>query len=247
MARNIKLMVDQLGADLEQALGENLVAFCLYGPAVRHDTREEDREATTLLIVRDVAPAALRPIEAAIAAWSKRGNPPPLIFAEDGWRNSADVFPIEIEDMREAHLLVRGRDPFGWVPTTKEDLRRELEREMRGKLLRLRTEFVAAAPHGKALGELLLDSAATFFVLFRAVLRLTDRDPPQTPRTLVQEVAEVAGLEAAAFDWVLDRIVGHNVQALRAYDPVGDHYLEQLERLNRFVDAFEPASSASGT
>jgi hypothetical protein len=221
------------------------VAFCLYGPAVRHDTREEDREATTLLIVRDAAPAALRPIEAAIAAWTKRGNPPPLIFAEDGWRGSADVFPIEIQDMREAHLLVRGRDPFGWVPTTKEDLRRELEREIRGKLLRLRTEFVAAAPNGKALGELLLDSAGTFFVLFRAALRLADREPPQTPKALVHEVAEVAGLDATAFDWVLDRIVGHNVQPLRPYDPVGDRYVEQLERLVRFVDAFEPTRAAS--
>ncbi len=71
------------------------------------------------------------------------------------------------------------------------------------------------------------------------------RQPPQTPKALVHEVAEVAGLDATAFDWVLDRIVGHNVQPLRPYDPVGDRYVEQLERLVRFVDAFEPTRAAS--
>jgi hypothetical protein len=145
--------------------------------------------------------------------------------------------------MREAHELLRGRDPFDGITTTKEDLRRELEREIRGKLLRLRTEFAAAAPNGKALGELLLDSAGTFFVLFRAVLRLVGRTPAQTPKTLVHETAEAAGLDASAFDWVLDKIVGHNVQALKAHDPVGDHYVQQIEQLAQFIDTYDTTSA----
>ncbi len=239
MAKEPYAKLEALAAQLERKLGDNLVAFALYGPAVRHDAREEDRELTTLLILQDASPVALRPAEAEIAAWTKKGNPPPLIFSEQGWRSSTDVFPIEIEDMREANQLLRGRDPFEGLATTKEDLRRELEREVRGKLLRLRTEFGAAAPNGKALGELLLDSAGTFFVLFRAVLRLAGHTPPQTPKTLVHETAEIAGLDAAAFDWVLDKIVGHNVQALKAYDPIGDRYMEQIERLARFVDTYD--------
>jgi hypothetical protein len=238
MAKNDIGKLEALAGRLKDQLGDNLVTFALYGPAVRHDTREADRELTTLLIVGDASPRALRPIEADIAAWRKRGHPPPLIFAAEGWRGATDVFPIEIEDMREAHRILAGEDPFSGVATTKEDLRRELEREVRGKLLRLRTEFAAAASNGKALGALLLESAGAFFVLFRAVLRLDGRDVPQTPRALVAEVAEVAGLDATAFDWVLDKIVGHNVQALREYDPVGDHYVEQVERLVRFVDSY---------
>ncbi|MGD8726566.1 MAG: hypothetical protein PVH40_02920 [Gemmatimonadales bacterium] len=239
MAKDLQAKVEQLAAQLEQRLGDNLVAFCLYGPAVRHDTRDGDKALTTLLIVRDASPLGLRPIEQPIADWAKKGNPPPLVFAEQGWHNSTDVFPIEIEDMREAHQILRGTDPFTGLTTTREDLRTELEREVRGKLLRLRTEFVAAAPKGKALEELLLDSAGTFFVLFRAVLRLAGQEPPQTPKTLVHETADVAGLDAAAFDWVLDKLVGHNVPSLKAYDPIGDRYVEQIEQLARFVDTYD--------
>jgi hypothetical protein len=221
MAREALAKVEALAARLEEKLGDNLVAFCMYGPAVRRDTRDADREVTTLLIVHDAAPAKLRPIEQPIADWSRKGHPPPLVFAESGWRASADVFP------------------FLSLTTTREDLRRQLEREARGKLLRLRTEFVAAAPKGKALEDLLLDSIGTFFVLFRAALRLVGEAPPQTPKALVQETAAVAGLDGTAFDWVVDKLVGHNVPSLRAYDPVGDHYVEQIEQLVRFIDAFE--------
>jgi hypothetical protein len=239
MAKDPHAKVEQLAAQLDEKLGDNLVTFCLYGPAVRHDTREGEKALTTLLIVRDASPLGLRPIEEPIADWAKKGNPPPLVFAEEGWRNSTDVFPIEIEDMREAHRILRGRDPFADITTTRDDLRRELEREVRGKLLRLRTEFVATASKGKALEELLLDSVGTFFVLFRAVLRLTGEEPPQTPKTLVRETASVAGLDATAFDWVLDKLVGHNVPSLRAYDPIGDRYVEQIERLATFVDTYD--------
>lgn len=239
MAKNAHSKLDALAAQLERKLGDNLATFVLYGPAVRHDTREQDRELTTLLILTDASPAALRSVEDEIAGWVKKGNPPPLIFAEQEWHGATDVFAIEIEDMREAHRILAGSNPFEGITTTKEDLRRELEREVRGKLLRLRTEFAAAASNGKALGELLLDSAGAFFVLFRAVLRLVGHKPAQTPKALVQETAEAAGLDASAFDWVLDKIVGHNVQALKAHDPVGDHYVEQIERLAQFIDTYD--------
>ena len=239
MAKDLNAKVEQLAAQLEKQLGDNLVSFCLYGPAVRHDTRDGERALTTLLIVRDASPLGLRPIEQPIAEWAKKGNPPPLVFAEEGWRNSTDVFPIEVEDMREAHRILRGGDPFDSITTTRADLRAELEREVRGKLLRLRTEFVATASKGKALEELLLDSVGTFFVLFRAVLRLVGEEPPQTPKTLVHETARVAGLDPSAFDWVLDKLVGHNVPSLRAYDPIGDRYVEQIECLATFVDTYD--------
>jgi hypothetical protein len=245
MGKDPLARAETLAANLAGQLGDNLVSFCLYGPAVRHDTREGEKALTTLLILESAAPEALRPIEDAIAAWTRKGNPPPLVFAHAGWKASADVFPIEVEDMREAHRILRGIDPFEGMVTARDDLRSQLEREARGKLLRLRMEFVAAAARGRELEELLLESIGTFFVLFRAVHRLVGRTPPQTPKALVRETAEVASLDAAAFDWVLDKLVGHNVPSLKPYDPIGDRYLEQIERLVQFVDQYD-SSGATG-
>jgi hypothetical protein len=239
MAKDTRAQLAQLTKQVDAALGSNLVTLAVYGPAIRHDTREGERLVTTLLIVADASPAALKAVEPSILEWTRKGYPPPLVFADEEWRRSTDVFPMEIEDMREAHEILLGADPFSGLVTTRADLRRELEREIRGKLLRLRTEFVAAAARGKALEDLLLDSAGTFFVIFRAVLRLTGHTPPQTPRALVQETAAVAGLDVKAFEWVIDKLVGHNVPSLKAHDPAGDRYVEQIEHLAQFVDRYE--------
>jgi hypothetical protein len=176
-----------------------------------------------------------------IASWTRKGFPPPLIFSEREWRDSADVFPIEIEDMREAHRLLCGSDPLDTIKTERDDLRRELEREIRGKLLQLRTEFAAAAPEGRALGALVAASAKTFFVLFRATLRLAGRVPPGDPGALVRETADLAGLDGTAFDWVLGELGGRKQPQLKPYDAVGDRYVEQIERLAYFVDSYETA------
>ncbi len=228
--------VDDFAAQLERELGDNLVSFMLYGPAVR---REGTGHATTLLVLHDASPAALRAIEPHVAGWTKKGNPPPLIFSRQELQSSGDVFPIEIEEMREAHVLLRGDDPLVEIVTTKEDLRRELEREIRGKLLQLRTEFAAAASNGRQLGDLLVESARTFFVLFRATLRLVERAPVQDVDSLVSETGKIAGLDESCFEWILARITGKKVPNLKDYDPLGDRYLQQIELLAEFVDSFD--------
>jgi len=240
MAADIMQKVGEFTKQLEKELGDNLMSLLLYGPAVR---REGTNEATTLMIVRDASPEALRPAASHIARWSMKGNPPPLIFSELEWRSSSDVFPIEIEDMREAHILVSGEDPLQGIETTKRELRAELEREIRGKLLRLRTEFAAVAPDGKALGSLLIDSSRTFFVLFRATLRLVGRPPADDPAILVNTLADVTGLDVSAFEWILARLSGKNVPALKSFDPIADRYLKQIERLEHFVDSYDVTRS----
>ena len=228
--------LERFGERLETALGANLVAAVLYGSAARGTYVKGRSDFNVLVVVRDASAAALGPVAAIVADWTKAGEPPPLIFSEAEWRASADVFPIEIEDMREAHRLLRGGDVFAELTTRREDLRQELEREVRGKLLRLRTEYAAAAGDGKALGKLLLASASTFLTLLRATLRLTGRVPPAEPAALVEAAAEVVGMDAGAFGWIVGRLAGRAMPPLEPFDPIGTRYVDAIERLVRFVD-----------
>lgn len=236
MAGKSERDVERFAERLEGALGEGLVAALLYGSAARGTYVKGRSDLNVLVILRDASAEALRPAAAILADWTKAGEPAPLVFGEAEWRSSADVFPIEIEDMREAHRVLRGRDVLAGLATTRADLRRELEREVRGKLLRLRTEYAAAAPSGKALARLLVASASTFLTLLRATLRLAERVPPREPAALVRAAAEVAGMDETAFDWVVGRLEGKAMPALEPFDPVAARYVDAIERLARFVD-----------
>jgi len=236
VAHTKEQVLERFAERLEAALGDDLVAAVLYGSAARGTWTEGRSDLNVLIVVRDASAAALRPVTGVIADWVKTGEPPPLVFSEAEWRASTDVFPIEIEDMREAHRRLRGQDVFAGLKTRRADLRQELEREVRGKLLRLRTEYAAAAGDGKDLGRLLLATSSTFFALMRAALRLAGRTPPVEPAALVQDAAAVAGMDAGAFDWVVARVLGRAMPPLEPHDPVAARYVDAIERLARFVD-----------
>jgi hypothetical protein len=228
--------LQRLAARLEQVLGEDLVALVLYGSAARGDFVPGRSDVNLLLIVADASPATLRAVGPAVHEWVKTGQAPPLIVSEADWRASTDVFPIEIEDMRQAHRVLKGRDPFVGLETAPADLRQELEREVRGKLLRLRAEYAASGPHAGSLASLLVESAPTFFVLLRATLRLAGTVPPSAPADLVRAAAPVVGFDPSAFDWVLARLAGTKVRSLKQFDPIAEGYLRAIERLAEFVD-----------
>ena len=239
MAKSTKQDLGQFASRLEAALGDNLVALLLFGSAARGTHADGRSDLNVLVIVRDASVARLHAATPVLAEWAKGGEPAPLVFAEDEWRASADVFPIEVEDMREAHRVLAGRDPFEGLTTRRADLRRELEHELRGKVLRLRTEYAAAAADGQALGRLLVHSAGTFFVLFRATLRLRGGAPPVGHDALVRETAAAAGLEASAFDWLLAALGGKPPRTLEPYDPVAGKYVDAMEQLADFVNRME--------
>ncbi|HEX9726974.1 MAG TPA: hypothetical protein VGA37_00545 [Gemmatimonadales bacterium] len=229
--------VEQFAAALALAAGDNLVSLLLRGSAARGDYDAKRSDLNVVIILTDASATALRPLADAVAGWVKADQPPPVIFTEAGWHASTDVFPIELEDMREAHRLLHGTDPFAKVATTREDLRRELEREARGKLIQLRAEYVAVAAHGKWLGALLLRSAKTFFVLFRALVRASGATPPQDPRALVAVAAELAGFDPTAFEWIVAKLAGEKRPDLAAYAPEGGRYLDAIERFVLYVDS----------
>ncbi len=236
MARDPMRELEQFADQVSRASGDNLVSLILYGSAARGDFDPQRSDINLLLILREVSPAALRPLGPPIRDWVRRGHPPPWIFSEQGFRASADVFPIEIEDMKEAHRVLRGADPLDGLKVERVHLRAQLEREARQKVLRLRAHYAATQADGKALGLLIESSFRSFLVVFRALLRTAGQSPPQNPEELVRSASQVAGLDPEVFRWPLDRISGRKVADVVAYDPTADRYLEAIERLVLHID-----------
>lgn len=239
MARDPLSDLERFADEVSRASGDNLVSLVLYGSAARGEFNPARSDLNLLLILREASPAALKPLGAAIRDWVKHGQPPPWVFTEEGFKASADVFPMEIEDMREAHGVLRGVDPLEGVTTERAHLRAQLEREARQKLLHLRTHYPASAPDGRALSALVESSFRGFLPLFRALLRLHGEHPPRAVEELVRLAAEAAGCEATLFRWAIERHAGKKVGTLQAYDLVAERYLEAIEQIVLHIDRLE--------
>ena len=228
---------ERLAADLQKAYGDDLVSAVLYGSAARGEYHEGISDLNVLVLLRSTDAASLRRSSELARAWAAGGNPPPMVLGADEWRRSADVFPIEMSDIRDAHRVLLGADPFVGVEIDPRDLRLQAENELKGKYVQLRQGYLLAAGQPEELGNLVKRSLSTFLVLFRAVLRLAgDHASARDPEEVIRRTALHVGFDAAPLVEVLAARRRGEKMRPRGDAPEVVAYLDAVGRVVEWVD-----------
>ncbi|HEX6645288.1 MAG TPA: nucleotidyltransferase domain-containing protein [Gemmatimonadales bacterium] len=225
----------------DTALGPAYSAV-LYGSAARGDYLPGASDINLLLVLDDVGPQALRRLGPAFGEWRARTPEPPLLLSRAEWERATDVFPIEITDMQAAHRVLRGADPLAGLTVSRADLRRALETELRGKLLRLRQGYTLLAERPRELGALAASSAATALVLFRCLLSLVERPaPPTDGEAIVRTVSGLAGFDP---DAPAEVVRNRGQQGWRCAPGLFERYLDAIVHTARYVDQLHPGDAS---
>lgn len=220
---------------VDAALGAGYSAV-LYGSAARGDFVPGRSDLNLILITDDLSPASLSRLGPAFASWRGSGYEPPLVILRSEWARATDVFPIEITDMRAGYQVLRGPDPLPGLTVAPADLRHALEREFRGKLLRLRQGYIAAGGDPSALGTLAGRSAGTFLVLLRGLLVLLGRSVPHDP----VEVAAAAAAAIGTSGEPLLNVIRHRAERGWRCSPAEfEGYLDAVARAAGFLDQLQ--------
>lgn len=193
-----RMTLGQFAGQLSELLGARLATLLLYGSGARAPeagSREPDGMNTLLIVDRmdtDLYARLAQPVE----EWAKAKHPPPLIMTLQEWRDSADAFPIEYEDIRAHHRVLAGADPWPGVRVQREHLRRQLEHELMGKLMHLRQSFAAYWNDPKRLAQVVRETRSSFLTMLRAVLRLAGRPAAAASDALVRDAGALIGFAA---------------------------------------------------
>jgi len=235
MRATVSRVVDPFLAEADQALGTGFSAV-LYGSAAREDFIPGRSDINLMLVLDQLDHQILRSLGRAFTAWRKGSHEPPLILTRSEWERASDAFPIEITDMQLSYQVLRGPDPVRSLRVDRGDLRKALEREFRGKLLRLRQGYATHAPDPRALGMLALDSAATILVLLRGLLSLIGKPVPSEPNQLASAAADVVGFEPGH----LLHVVRHRAEReWRCGATEFEQYMEAVEQAAQFLDQLQ--------
>jgi hypothetical protein len=205
----------------------------LYGSGARGDFVPGWSDINLLIVAESLMPDVLRALGRSLDDWRGSSPAPPLLITGAEWARAVDVFPIEIMDMREARQVLRGPDPVTGLRPAPGDLRAALERELRGKLLRLRQGYAARSGDEAALGDLAAHSASTVLVLLRGILALHDRTIPSAPLEVVSAAGSLMGIDGDGMSGVV-RHRGEN--GWRCGTGVFEAYLDAVARTAGFVD-----------
>ena len=205
----------------------------LYGSAARGDYVPGWSDINLLVVTESLTPAVLRKIGGAFAEWRAKTTEPPLLISRAEWARATDVFPLEVTDMRHAHEVLRGPDPVSALRVAPADLRSAIERELRGKLLRLRQGYAVRSGDEAALGELAGRSASTVLVILRGLLTLQDRPVPSDSLQVAMAASAMIGIDGEG----LLAVVRHRGQpGWRCGAAEFEAYLDAVTRAAGFVD-----------
>jgi hypothetical protein len=212
----------------------------LCGSLARGDFRPGRSDVNLLVVAPDLDPERLRALGPALAAFQREGLTPPLLLTASEWARAADVFPVEITDMRLGYRVLRGPDPLPGLEVRPADLRRALEVEWRGKVLRLRQELAANLDQPDRLGLAVSGSAPSVRVLLRATLAMSGRVPPAGD----EDLARAAGqLISGAAEALVSALAHRRDPAWQCDAETFARYLAAVEQVTRHVDHFLPGDS----
>lgn len=226
----------EFAAALADRLGERLHSVLLYGSVARGEAVPGVSDINVLVLVDRVDAAVLRLASPLARRWARSGNTAPLLMAEPEWRRAADVFAIELADMRDAHQVLHGGDPLGALHVDPAALRLQVERELRGKLLQLREGMLLAAEDEAAVGRLLLVALPSFVTYMRATLRLAARPVPARSPEVIDEAGRLIGVDPSALRRVWEARAARRAIRAGVDDPLVHGYYALAEGAAAFVD-----------
>jgi hypothetical protein len=237
------MTVEDFAGQVASVLGDDLVALVLYGSAARGVSVPKRSDVNTLLICRAADDQLFSRLEAPLRAWRRAGQSAPLILTEREWRTSADAFPVEYEDIREAHRVLAGRSPWDGITVRPEHVRRQVEQELMGKLVHVRQAYAALMHDPRQLAAVLVGTAGGFFAMLRAALRLAGTPPPAGPDALIAAAGRTIGFDASALTRLVEHVAGARALKLEAHDRLPLAYLQAMARTAEFVNHMERKAS----
>lgn len=232
MEAKLKELLERLNA----AAADNLKTVVLYGSAVTAEFVAQHSDLNILCLVERAGAPELEALHGVAEWWTRAGNPAPLVFTLEELHRSADVFAIEMLDMKLRHRILLGDDFLAALEVPLDFHRLQVERELRTGWLRLRQAILAAPQKRKDHLGIMLASVSAFCALFRHALLALGQPMPETKRQAVDALASLTGADPSAFHAVLELREGKRKESQMDIEVTLHTYLEFVEIITNEVD-----------
>jgi len=198
-APEVDARIDALGRSLAEALGHAVACIAVYGSAAGEDFSPSHSDVNLLVVLREVSFADLRLIGETLLRSARSGLriATPLVLTPSFLRDARDSYPIEIADIRDRHRVIVGEDLVAGLTVDRECLREQAEREVRGKLLKLRA-LAVLRPTDADVQQALASAAAAFAIIERALLHVSNDGTAPRGAALFEEVGRRQGVPIQA-------------------------------------------------
>lgn len=197
----LKGMEDGIVSLVNDSFGNGAVSVIIYGSYLRSTYAPGVSDVNVLIVLEEASGEGIRRFGQHGRRFLKRHNVTPLILTRSEFLSSADVFPMEYLDIVERHTVLSGPDLTEKLDLSRDNLRHQVEHQLRGSLVSLR-QLVSAIDQRRFSRTTLLKRElrawyGSVSAVLRGLLRLKGvAATPESPDELVTAMNTAYGLEA---------------------------------------------------
>jgi predicted nucleotidyltransferase len=228
----IERQLKEFAERLKDAAGSNLRSVVLYGSAATSNFYEDFSDVNVLALLQDLSAPAMLALSETVQWWKKQNQAIPLFLSVEELTRAADVFAIELLDMRSHHKVIYGEDLIGDLDIPMRLHRIQVEHELRTKLILLRQNFVNKVDVRK----LMLDSVSSLMTLFRHSLIAMGEEAEQSHRAMLQQLQGRLNLDTRSFSELLNVREGSIKSDAFDAKAIFPAYLRTIEQVISAVD-----------
>jgi hypothetical protein len=189
----------EITGDYQKIFGEDLISIILYGSAAGEDYIPGKSDINFLITLTERGIEGLDSALETVGRWRKRNVTIPLFMTLSYLTGSQDSYPVEFLNMKRHYRVVSGEDVLAPLSFDPQHIRLQLERELRGKLLHLRSGYLATEGKANKIRDLIGASLTAFVSLFSAILWLKNLEIPKGKRDIITAAGTSFGFDAAVF------------------------------------------------
>ncbi len=157
---------------IQSILGDNLVSAVLYGSAVQ-GLHSPDSDLNVMVILKEVSLEQLSSLNKILIRGQKKARIAPVFWTDAELRTSADVFPVEFREIVQNHKVLYGADIIPGLTLHNQNLRHQIEFEMRVNLLKLRGGWMHFEESPRGWTDLLTRVGTAFSILFKQAQQMS--------------------------------------------------------------------------
>ncbi|MDO9230443.1 MAG: hypothetical protein Q7U03_12865 [Syntrophales bacterium] len=189
----------EITGDYRKIFGEDLISIILYGSGAGGDYIPGKSDLNFLITLTDRGIEGLDSALETVGRWRKRNIAIPLFMTHSYLAGSLDAYPVEFLNMKQRYKVVSGEDVLAPLVFDPQHIRLQLERELRGKLLHLRSGYLATEGKANKIRDLIGASLTAFVSLFSALLFLKKLEIPKGKRDIITAAGTAFCFDAAVF------------------------------------------------
>lgn len=238
---NTEQLLQELVDRLVLAARDQIESVVLFGSAARNEFSRQYSDLNVLCIVSSLAPAEMATLAPVVRWWTEDNHQrPPLFWTAAELAQAADVFPIELLDIKESHRILSGKDVLTGIHVPLNLHRVEVERELRISLLKLRQQYLIANSDKKGLAAVLAKSATSIRTLLRHTLLVCGEPAPHDREHLLTRISEVFRVDVSGVRKAL--LFRESAPSEPELESAYAAYLQALGAIIEQIDHFVPKS-----